>query len=381
MSKLTLIATTAFGLEAVTARELENLGYTDRMTENGRITFAADEGAIARCNLWLRTSDRILIKMGEFKAESFEELFQGVKKLPWEEILPENAEFPVTGKSVKSKLFSVPDCQAITKKAIVEKLKTKYGREIFEETGPKYKIEVSILNDMATLTIDTTGAGLNKRGYRKIAGEAPLKETLTSALVLLSYWKNGRILCDPLCGSGTIPIEAALIAKNAAPGLNRDFISESWENFGNKIWTNAREEAKSLMRSAEKGLISGSDINPKNIDLSIIHANEAGVSDIVTFKQQNVRDFCSKEKFGFIITNPPYGERLGEIKEVEKLYKDMGDVFSKLDNWSYYIITSHPSFEKIFGKKADKRRKLYNGRLECQYYQYLSKEKPPKKHG
>lgn len=379
MAKLTLIATTAFGLEAITARELENLGYTDRMTENGKITFAADENAIARCNLWLRTADRILIKMGEFKAESFEELFQGVKKIPWEEILPENAEFPVTGKSVKSKLFSVPDCQAITKKAIVERLKIRYKREIFEETGPKYKIEVSVLNDMATLTIDTTGAGLNKRGYRKIAGEAPLKETLTSAMILLSYWKNGRILCDPLCGSGTIPIEAALIAKNAAPGLNRIFISETWDNFEKGIWKRAREEASSLIRPTEKRLIFGSDINSKNVDLSILHAKEAGVFDVISFKQMNVRDFSSKEKFGFIITNPPYGERLGEIREVEKLYKDMGEVFSRLDNWSYYILTSHPSFEKIFGRKADKRRKLYNGRLECQYYQYLSREKPPKK--
>lgn len=377
--KLTLIATTAFGLEAVTARELENLGYTDRMTENGRVTFAGDENAVARCNTWLRTADRILIKMGEFRAETFDQLFEGVKKLPWDEFLPENAEFPVTGKSVRSKLFSVPDCQAITKKAVVEKMKQRYGREIFEETGPKYKIDVSILNDIACLTIDTTGLGLNKRGYRKIAGEAPLKETMTSALILLSYWKNGRILCDPLCGSGTIPIEAALIAKNAAPGLHRNFISEDWENFDKRIWTDARDEAKSLEKPAEKGLIFGSDLDCKNVDLSKLHADAAGVSDTVSFKQMNVRDFHSKEKFGFIITNPPYGERLGELKEVENLYRDMGRIFSALDNWSYYIITSHPSFEKLFGKKADRRRKLYNGRLECQYYQFLSKEKPPKK--
>lgn len=379
MSKLTLIATTAFGLEAVVARELENLGYTDRMTENGRVTFAGDEEAVARCNLWLRSADRVLIKMGEFKAESFEELFQGVKKLPWDEILPENAEFPVTGKSVKSKLFSVPDCQAITKKAVVEKIKTKYSREVFEETGAKYKIEVSLLNDIATLTIDTTGPGLNKRGYRRIAGEAPLKETLTAAIINISYWKSGRILLDPMCGSGTIPIEAALIAKNQAPGLHRNFVSESWEILPSGVWTRAREEAKCLIKPARKGLISGSDIDPKNVELSLLHAKEAGVSDIVSFKKADVRQFSSKEKFGFIITNPPYGERLGNTKEVERLYENIGKVFSRLDNWSYYIITSNPSFERLFGKKADRRRKLYNGRLECQLYQYLSKEKPPKK--
>lgn len=378
MSKLILTATTAFGLESVTAREIEKLGYRDKATENGKVTFAGDENAVARCNLGLRTADRILIKMGEFKAESFEELFQGVKNLPWEEFLPEDAEFPVTGKSVKSKLFSVPDCQAITKKAIVEKLKQRYGRELFEETGNKYKIEVSLLNDMATLTIDTSGAGLNKRGYRAVTGKAPIKETLASALILLSYWKNGRLLCDPLCGSGTIPIEAALIAKNISPGISRSFVSESWENFDPLIWKKAREEARSLERPVEKGLIFGSDIDRKNIELSCLHAKEAGVEDIISFRRADVRDFHSKESFGFIITNPPYGERLGDRKETELLYRDMGKIFTKLDNWSYYIITAYRSFEKLFGKKADKRRKLYNGRLECQYYQYLSKEKPPK---
>ena len=374
--KYTLIATTAFGLESITAREIENLGYTDKTTENGRITFKGDEHAIARANMWLRTSDRILIKIGEFKALTFDELFDQTKALPWDEWLPEDAEFPVTGRSVRSGLFSVSDCQAIVKKAIVEKMKTKYNRTQFEETGPKYKIEVALLKDVATLTIDTSGLGLNKRGYRERAGDAPIKETMAAALLMLTYWKRGRILVDPLCGSGTIPIEAAMIAKNMAPGIKRTFLAENWGNFSPKIWEDARQEANDLLIRENISEIYGSDLDPKAIDLSILHAKEAGLSDSIKFKQMALKDFYSKESFGFIVTNPPYGERLGEIKQVEYLYREMAEVFKRLDNWSYYIITSHPTFERIFGRKADKRRKLYNGTLECQYYQFLSKEKP-----
>jgi len=372
-----LIATTGFGIEAVTARELMNLGYTDLKTENGRVTFKGDESAIARCNLWLRTADRILVKAAEFPATTFEQLFQGVKAIPWGDFLPENAEMHVTGRSVRSGLFSVPDCQSITKKAVVEKMKEKYHREIFEENGPKYKIEVALLKDIATITVDTTGLGLNKRGYRKIAGDAPLKETMACALILLSYWKRGRILVDPLCGSGTIPIEAAMIAMNKAPGISRSFVAETWENIPKKVWSDARQEALDSVIKDVPHTIYGSDLDPKAIDLSILHAMQAGIGSTAQFKQMNVMDLHSAEKYGFIITNPPYGERIGDIKAVENLYRNLGTVYSRLDSWSLYLITSHPQFEKLFGRQADKRRKLYNGQLLCQYYQFLG-SKPPK---
>ena len=378
--KLDLIATSAFGIESVTSRELLNLGYEDQKVENGRITFSADESAIARCNINLRTADRILIKMAEFKAVTFEDLFQGVKAVPWEDWLPENAEIYVTGRSVRSGLFSVPDCQSITKKAIIERLKTKYNRTVFEEDGPRYKIEVALLKDIATITLDTTGAGLNKRGYRRIAGEAPLKETMACALILLSFWKSGRILVDPLCGSGTIPIEAALIAKNQAPGMNRSFVAETWDNFDKKIWQNARNEALSAVKTDVPLTIFGSDLDPKAVDLARLHAEDAGVSDILSLKQMNAMDFYPKDEYGFIITNPPYGERIGEIRAVEELYRNLGKLYSRCPTWSFYLITSHPDFEKLFGKRADKRRKLYNGRLLCQYYQFLG-PKPPKNKG
>jgi putative N6-adenine-specific DNA methylase len=372
-----LIATTAFGIEPITARELENLGFSDLKVENGRITFRGDERDIARCNINLRTADRILIRAAEFKAVTFEELFQGVKAIPWGDYLPEDAEMHVVGRSVRSGLYSVPDCQSITKKAIIEKMKEKYNRTVFDETGPKYKIEVALLKDIVSITVDTTGAGLNKRGYRKIVGEAPLKETMACALLLLTYWKRGRILVDPLCGSGTIPIEAAMIAKNIAPGVNRSFVSETWKDFDSGIWKAVREEAKAGEIRDIPQTIFGSDLNPKSVDLALLHAKEAGVGDAVSFKQMNVLDLYSNDKYGFIVTNPPYGERIGEMRAVESLYRDLGKVYKRLDTWSFYIITSHPSFEKLFGKIADKRRKLYNGQLLCQYYQYLG-PKPPK---
>jgi putative N6-adenine-specific DNA methylase len=381
MDNLTLIATTAFGIEALTAREIENLGYTDKSVENGRVTFRGDSLAVARANMFLRTADRVLIKMGEFKATTFTQLFDGVKALPWEDILPANACFPVTGRSVRSGLFSVSDCQAITKKAIVDRLKSKYKYvgDILPEDGPTYKIEVALLNDMASLTVDTTGAGLNKRGYRRIAGEAPLKETMASALLDLTFWKYGRTLVDPLCGSGTFPIEAAMKALKIAPGLKRDFLYQTWSNFDSTVYDRAREEALDLMiRPSGKIEIYGSDLDPKAIDLAKLHAQEAGVGEYITLKQMNVNDFYSKEKFGFIVTNPPYGERLLDKQAAQRLYKDMGRVYARLDNWSCYVITSDKDFEKCFGRHADKRRKLYNGRLECQYYQFLSKEKPPR---
>ncbi len=373
-----IIVTTAFGTEGVTARELRNLGYEDLTVDNGKIVFQGTPEDVARVNMWLRTAARVLIRVGEFEAKTFEELFEGVKALPWEDWLPENGRFPVNGKSVHSTLFSISDCQAITKKAIVEKLKQKYHREIFDETGVEYKIEVALLKDIATLTIDTSGLGLHKRGYRDIVGESPLKETMAATLILLGYWKKGRIFVDPLCGSGTLPIEAAMIAKNIAPGLNRQFAAEKWNNFDPAVWKKVREEAISLIDEDVPLTIFGSDINPKAVELANFHAEKAGVDDCVSFKRMNVADFVSKDEYGFIVTNPPYGERLGEEREVIRLYKSMAETFAKLPSWSYGILTSYENFEKVFGKRADKKRKLFNGQLLCHYYQYNG-PKPPKK--
>ena len=378
MSKIHLIATTAFGIEAVVGREIKKLGYEDQLVENGKVTFAGDESAICKGNLWLRSADRLLLKMGEFQALSFEELFEKTKALPWDEWIPENAEFPVDGKSVDSKLFSISDCQAIVKKAIVEKLKQRYKKEWFEETGPRYRIEVALLKDMATLTIDTSGSGLHKRGYRKLVGGAPLKETLACAMIQVSRWREDRVLIDPFCGSGTIPIEAAMIGLNMAPGLNREFDSEKWHNVPKNLWDNARKEARESIRKDIELRIYGSDISEDAMSLARYHAKQAGVEKHMHLQRMPMSDISSKNKYGFIICNPPYGERLGEIKEVEKLYREMGKVFGTLDTWSYYILASHPDFEKIFGKKADKKRKLFNGRLLCNYYQFFGPP-PPKK--
>lgn len=372
-----LIATSAFGIESVTARELSDLGMRQIQTSNGRIDFVGDARDLIRANLWLRTADRVLICLAQFRAVTFEELFEGVFAIDWADILPENARIHMVGKSVKSGLFSVPDCQSITKKAIVEKLKKRYHRQIFEEDGAEYRISVSILKDEVSITLDTSGAGLHKRGYRSLAGEAPLKETLACAMLLLSFWKPGRLLIDPMCGSGTIPIEAAMISLNRAPGLRRKFCCEEWEFLPSAVFDEERQRAQEMMRKEADLCIFGSDINPKAVELAQLHAQEAGVEDFVRFKQQNVKDFYSKQEYGFIITNPPYGERLGESRDAERLYTELGHVFSCLNTWSLYLITSNPYFEKRFGRKADKRRKLYNGRLECQYYQYLG-PKPPR---
>jgi putative N6-adenine-specific DNA methylase len=378
MSKLQLIATSAFGIESITARELKKLGYFDQKVENGKVTFTGDETAICRSNLWLRTADRVLLKMGEFKALSFEELFEQTKALPWDDIIPVDAEFPVEGKSIDSKLFSVPDCQAIVKKAIVEKLKERYKCEWFKEDGPRYRIEVALLKDIVTLTIDTSGAGLHKRGYRKLVGGAPLKETLACAMILVSHWNKDRILVDPFCGSGTIPIEAALIGKNIAPGLGRDFDSEKWNIISQKQWDDARDEAYDMIQEDTELRIHGSDIDEDAMSLARYHAKKAGVDDAIHLQRLPVADISSRYKYGIIICNPPYGERLGETEYVENLYREMGRVFKRLDSWSYYVITSNLEFEKLFGKRADKKRKLYNGRLLCNYFQYFGPP-PPKR--
>ena len=378
MPKIELIATATFGLESVVAYEVKKLGYEDITVEDGKVTFSADYRAICRSNLWLRSADRVLLKMGSFKATTFEELFQQTKALSWPEWLPVNANFPVNGKSVKSKLFSVPDCQAIVKKAIVEKMKEKYRCNWFDEDGPRYSIEVALLKDIATLTIDTSGPGLHKRGYRKLSSDAPLKETLAAGMINLARWFHDRLLMDPLCGSGTIPVEAALIGLNIAPGIKRNFDAESWSVVPEELWQEAREEADDLVKRDRKLRIIGTDIDDRVLSLSRYHAKAAGVAEHIHFQCLPVSEVRTKSKYGYLICNPPYGERLGEVKEVEGLYREMGSVFESLDTWSYYIITSYPKFEQLFGRKADKRRKLYNGRIECQYYQYFG-PRPPRR--
>lgn len=378
MAKIELIATATFGLEAIVAREVRNLGYLDTKTENAKVEFTADESGICRSNLWLRSADRVLVKVGQFPALTFEELFEGTKSLPWDIWLPENAKFPVSGKSINSKLFSVPDCQAIVKKAIVEKMKQRYRKQWFEESGPEYPIEVALLKDMVTLTIDTSGAGLHKRGYRKLSAPAPLKETLAAAMIQLSYWNPERVLIDPFCGSGTIPIEAALIGLNIAPGLNREFIAEKWPQIPADVWEQAREEARDSIQRDLKLKIIGTDIDDSVLSLARYHRRMAGLDDQIHLQRLPVSELRSSRKYGCIICNPPYGERIGAPKEVESLYREMGKTFSLLDTWSIYILTAYQGFEGVYGRKADRRRKLYNGRIECQYYQYFG-PRPPRK--
>jgi len=373
----TLIATATFGLESVVASELKELGYEDLKIENGKVTFEGDERDIVTCNMWLRTADRVLIKMAEFEAKTFEELFQGTLAVDWGSIMPVDAFMHVEGKSIKSTLFSVPDCQSIVKKAIVEAMKRKYKRDWFSEEGPRYRVEVALLKDMVTLTLDTSGTGLHKRGYRENAGGAPIKETLAAALVILSKWEPSRLLADPMCGSGTIAIEAALIGKNIAPGLNRSFVSEQWDIIPKNIWDESRKFAKNAVNK-EQFKIMASDMDGRVIRTAMENAKKAGVDQYINFQKIPMQELSSRKRYGFIITNPPYGERLGEAKQVENLYKDMGEVFEKLKDWSYFVITAHPEFQKHFGKDATKNRKLYNGRLKCYYYQYLG-PKPEKK--
>jgi putative N6-adenine-specific DNA methylase len=369
--ELKLIAPCIFGTESVVGRELKKLGYNDQRIDNGRVTFSGDAKAICRTNIWLRSAERVLLKLGEFKALSFEELFERTKELPWHDWLPEDAEFPVDVTTIDSKLFSVSDCQAIIKKAVVEKMKLRYKCDWFEETGARYKIQASILKDMVTVSFDTTGTGLHKRGYRKLVGEAPLKETLASAMIQVSRWRDDRALIDPFCGTGTIPIEACMIARNIAPGLNREFVSQGWSFIGEKLWNETREEARDNIRNGEKLYIHGSDISEEALSLARYHAKQAEVEKDIHLQQMDVKDISSNRKYGFIICNPPYGERLGDKREVERLYADMGKVFAKFDTWSYYILSSHPEFERLFNRSANKKRKLYNGMIMCNYYQYF----------
>ncbi|MGO1370964.1 MAG: THUMP domain-containing class I SAM-dependent RNA methyltransferase [Senegalia sp. (in: firmicutes)] len=371
MENIKLIATATFGLEAIVKREVESLGFKDIQVENGKVIFSAKLEDIPKANLWLRTADRVLLLVGEFKALSFEELFEKTKALPWGDLISKDGEFTVTGKSIKSKLYSVPDCQAIVKKSVVEKMKQKYNTEWFEETGAKYTIQVALLKDIATLTIDTSGVGLHKRGYRKEAMLAPLKETLAAALVQLSFWTHERVLLDPFCGSGTIAIEAAMIGRNIAPGLNRKFASEEWDIIPEGVWKKERVDAFKAIKHDRELKIYASDMDKRAIDIAKDNAFKAGVDDVIDFKVRKFSSINIKNSFGVIITNPPYGERIGEKKQVDELYKQMGREFNDLRTWSKYIITSEENFEKLYGKKAAKKRKLYNGRIKIDYYQYF----------
>ncbi len=366
----TVVATAAFGLEAVVAKELRELGYGKLIIENGRVSFEGNERDIARCNIWLRVADRVLLEVARFKATDFENLFQGTLKVPWEDIIPEDGKMHVTGKSVRSRLFSLSACQSVVKKAVIEAMKRKYRSSMFPETGPVYKIEVSLLKDIVSLTIDTTGQGLHKRGYRKDTGEAPLRETLAAGIVLLSRWKSDRIFADPMCGSGTIAIEAALIGKNIAPGLKRDFISETWRQIPRHVWQSVREEARQKINGVSFQILA-SDSDALVLRKARGNAERAGVSDVIAFQRLPIEQFRSRKKFGCIICNPPYGERLSEENEIKLLYKTMGETYSRLDTWSYFILTAHPGFERLFGKKATRNRKLYNGMLQCYLYEYL----------
>ncbi|MEQ6388497.1 class I SAM-dependent RNA methyltransferase [Bacillaceae bacterium S4-13-58] len=374
MNEVTLIATAPMGLESIVAREVKNLGYEPSI-DNGKVIYKTDPSGIARSNLWLRTADRVKVLIGEFEAVTFDQLFEQTKALPWEDYIPENGEFPVVGKSVKSKLFSVSDCQAIVKKAIVERLKQKHGiASWLEETGDLYKVEIAIHKDKATLTIDSSGSGLHKRGYRKGQGEAPLKETMAAALVLLTNWTGDDPFVDPFCGSGTIPIEAAMIAQNIAPGFNREFSSEGWGWIGRSVWEQAFEEAEEKANYDQKFTIVGSDIDHRMVEISKQNAAEAGFADLISFKQMQVKDFSSKEKNGYLIGNPPYGERIGERKAVEEMYRELGEVMKQYPSWSAYILTSHQDFEKLYGQKASKKRKLFNGFIRTDYYQFFGQK-------
>ncbi|KZE66182.1 RNA methyltransferase [Fictibacillus phosphorivorans] len=377
MAQLRLLATAAMGLEALVANEVRALGFENVKVENGKVYFDGDEKTLVKANLWLRTADRVKLVVGEFRAETFDELFEKTKALPWADFIPEDGEFPVIGRSVKSKLFSVSDCQAIVKKAVVDNLKTAYNRKTwFPEDGALYRIEVAIHKDIATLTLDTSGTGLHKRGYRELHSGAPIKETMAAALIMLTNWTPDKPFADPFCGSGTLPIEAAMIGQNIAPGLNREFASENWNWIDKKVWYEAVSEAQDVAKYDLPLDIQGSDIDHKMVELSKNNANEAGFEGFITFKQMQVRDFTTRKDYGCLVTNPPYGERLGEREEVAQLYRDLGHAMKPYDTWSVYVITSNEQFEEYYGRSATKKRKLYNGDLKTDYYQYFGKRPP-----
>ena len=375
-----LIAPCHFGLEAVMKREILDLGYEIERVEDGKVTFLADAEGIAYANLFLRTTERILLKVGQVHAETYDELFEATKALPWEKFIPKNGKFWVTkANSIKSKLFSPSDIQSIMKKAIVERLKQVYHMEWFPEDGAQYPIRVSILKDEVTIGLDTSGVSLHKRGYRQMTAPAPITETLASALILFTPWKKDRILVDPFCGSGTFPIEAAMLAANMAPGMKRHFLAEKWENLiPIRHFQDAKEEAADLVDLSVETDIQGYDIDGEIIKAARANAKMAGVDHLIHFQQRPVSELSHPKKYGFVITNPPYGERLEEKKNLPTLYKEMGDAFRRLDSWSEYVITAYEEAEKYIGRKADKNRKIYNGMMKTYFYQFLG-PRPPKR--
>ncbi len=380
MKMMELIAPCHFGLEAVLKREIIDLGYDVSEVEDGRVTFLGDPEAICRANIFLRTAERILLKVGSFKAESFDELFEKTRALPWEEYIPKNGKFWVTkAASVKSKLFSPSDIQSIMKKAMVRRLQEYYGISWFEENGASYPVRVFLKKDIVTIGIDTSGVSLHKRGYREVSGKAPITETLAASLIMLTPWRKDRIFVDPFCGSGTFPIEAAMMAANIAPGMNREFTAENWNNvIPKKLWYDTIEEANDLVDDQIEVDIQGYDLDGSVVKIARRNAREAGVDHLIHFQERDVKDLSHPKKYGFIITNPPYGERLEDKSTLPALYRAFGDSYRSLDSWSAYMITSYDEAEKYFGKKADKNRKIYNGMLKTYFYQFMG-PKPPKK--
>ena len=380
MKTYELVVPCHFGMEAVTKREIYDLGYEITRVEDGRITFEGDAEAICRANVFLRTAERVLLLVGRFKATTFEELFQGIKALPWEEYIPQDGKFWVKkASSIKSKLFSPSDIQSIAKKAMVERLKGVYKTDWFKEDGAAYPIRIFLLKDEVMVALDTSGDSLHKRGYRLQTSKAPITETLAAALIMLTPWRKDRILVDPFCGSGTFPIEAAMMAANIAPGMNREFTAEAWTNIIPKqLWYDAVQEAEEMIDKDIEVDIQGYDLDAEVVKAARENAKRAGVDHLIHFQQRDVAKMSHPKKYGFIITNPPYGERLEEKADLPELYTTIGDVYKNLDAWSMYMITSYEDAERYVGKKADKNRKIYNGMIKTYFYQFMG-PKPPKR--
>ena len=379
MERIELIAPCHFGMEAVLKREIQDLGYDVSRVEDGKITFIGDMEAVCYANIFLRSAERILIKVGTVHAETFDELFEGTKALPWEKYIPEDGRFWVAkATSIKSKLFSPSDIQSIMKKAMVERLKKVYHKEWFTEDGASYPVRVTFMKDEAVIGLDTSGESLHKRGYRKLTSKAPITETLASALILFTPWKKNRILVDPFCGSGTFPIEAAMIAANMAPGMNRSFLADKWLNLlSKKTWYDVIDEAHDVMNLHVDTDIQGYDIDPDVVKAARENAKMAGVDHLIHFQQRPVSELNHPKKYGFVITNPPYGERIEEKENLPQLYREIGEAFARLDCWSEYVITAYEDAEKYIGKKADKNRKIYNGMMKTYFYQFQG-PKPPR---